>query len=108
MVPWCEWARMARRERPGPPEPLDVPTVDAHTHLDACGCETAQDVAAAMDRATAVGVTRAVTVADDLPSARWVVRAAHWDPRVAAAVALHPTRTADLSEADYAEIERLA
>jgi TatD DNase family protein len=61
-----------------------------------------------MDRAAAVGVTRAVTVADDLPSARWVVQAANWDARVAAAVALHPTRTADLSEADYAEIERLA
>ena len=47
-----------------------------------------------MDRAAAVGVTRAVTVADDLASARWVVQAAHWDERVAAAVALHPTRTA--------------
>jgi TatD DNase family protein len=97
-----------RGERPAPPEPLPAPTVDAHTHLDACGCETAEDVAAAMDRATAVGVTRAVTVADDLPSARWVVRAANWDARVAAAVALHPTRTADLRADDYAEIERLA
>jgi TatD DNase family protein len=97
-----------RGERPQPPEPLPAPTVDAHTHLDACGCETAADVAAAMDRAAAVGVTRAVTVADDLPSARWVVQAAHWDPRVVAAVALHPTRTADLSAADHAEIERLA
>jgi TatD DNase family protein len=97
-----------RGERPEPPEPLPAPTVDAHTHLDACGCEDAADVAAAMDRAVAVGVTRAVTVADDLPSARWVVQAANWDARVSAAVALHPTRTADLSEADYAEIERLA
>jgi TatD DNase family protein len=97
-----------RGELPPAPEPLPAATVDAHTHLDACGCETAADVAAAMDRAAAVGVTRAITVADDLPSARWVVRAAHWDPRVAAAVALHPTRTADLSAVDYAEIERLA
>src|SRR6185312_4992032 len=97
-----------RRERSEPPEPLGAETVDAHTHLDACGCETAEDVVAAMDRAAAVGVTRAVTVADDLPSARWVVRAAHWDARVTAAVALHPTRTADVSEDDFAEIERLA
>jgi TatD DNase family protein len=97
-----------QRERPEPPEPLGAATVDAHTHLDACGCETAADVIAAMDRAAAVGVARAVTVADDLPSARWVVQAAHWDPRVTAAVALHPTRTADIGDDDYAEIERLA
>ena len=63
-----------RRERPEPPEPLGAPTVDAHTHLDACGCVDAADVAAALDRAEAVGVTRVVTVADDLASARWVVR----------------------------------
>jgi TatD DNase family protein len=61
-----------------------------------------------MDRAAAVGVTRAVTVADDLASARWVVQAAHWDDRVVAAVALHPTRTAALTEGDHTEIERLA
>ncbi len=97
-----------RQEPPPPPEPLSVPTVDAHTHLDACGCVDAADVRAAMDRAAAVGVTRAVTVADDLASARWVVQAAHWDDRVVAAVALHPTRTAALTEDDHAEIERLA
>jgi TatD DNase family protein len=97
-----------RREPPPPPEPLAMPTVDSHTHLDACGCVDAADVRAAMDRAAAVGVTRAVTVADDLASARWVVQAAHWDDRVVAAVALHPTRTAALTEDDHSEIERLA
>ncbi|MDT7707589.1 MAG: TatD DNase family protein [Pseudonocardiales bacterium] len=97
-----------RRERPDPPEPLPVPTVDSHTHLDACGCETAADVTAAMDRAAAVNVTRAVTIADDLPAARWAVQAAHWDSRVAAAVALHPTRTAAVTDEEFSEIERLA
>jgi TatD DNase family protein len=87
---------------------LAEPTVDAHTHLDACGCETAADVVAAMDRAAAVGVRRAVTVADDMAAARWVVEAAHWDDRVAAAVALHPTRTAAVTDDEFAEIERLA
>ncbi len=82
--------------------------MDAHTHLDACGCVDATDVVAAMDRAAAVGVTRAVTVADDLAAARWAVDAAHWDPRVFAAVALHPTRTANVTDAEHAEIERLA
>jgi TatD DNase family protein len=97
-----------RREAPPPPEPLGASTVDSHTHLDACGCVSAADVRAALDRAAAVGVTRVVTVADDLPSARWVVQAAHWDDRVVAAVALHPTRTAALTADDHAEIERLA
>jgi TatD DNase family protein len=93
---------------PEPPEPLATSTVDAHTHLDACGATTPELLVAAMDRAAAVGVTRAVTVADDLPSARWVTAAATWDERVAAAVALHPTRTAALTDDDLAEIERLA
>ena len=97
-----------RREAPAPPEPLPVPTVDAHTHLDACGCTDGASVTAAMDRAAAVNVTRAVTIADDLASARWAVRAAHWDARVAAAVALHPTRTAAVTGAEFTEIERLA
>jgi TatD DNase family protein len=97
-----------RRSAPPAPEPLLSPTVDAHTHLDACGAVDAEGVAAAMDRAAAVGVARAVTVADDLPSAEFAVRAAHWDERVVAAVALHPTRTADATDADHAAIERLA
>jgi TatD DNase family protein len=99
-----------RTARPAPPapEPLPEPTTDAHTHLDACGCVDAADVVAAMDRAAAVGVTRAVTIADDLAAARWAVRAAHWDDRVAAAVALHPTRTATVTADEHAEIERLA
>jgi len=93
---------------PDPPEPLPSSTIDAHTHLDACGADTPELLAAAMDRAAAVGVTRAITVADDLASARWVVDAATWDDRVVGAVALHPTRTADVADDDLVEIERLA
>lgn len=99
---------MTRRPAPDPPEPLGVPTVDSHTHLDACGFDTPGAVVAAMDRAAAVGVARAVTIADDLEGARAAVRAAHWDDRVAAAVALHPTRTAAVTDAERAEIEGLA
>ncbi len=95
-------------EAPPAPEALGVPIVDAHTHLDACGFDTPELVRAALDRATAVGVGTVVTVADDLPSARWVVDAAQWDTRLFAAVALHPTRTANLTDADRAEVERLA
>ena len=63
---------------------------------------------AIVDRAAAVGVVAVVTIADDLASARWVTQAAEWDPRVYAAVALHPTRADALTDAARAEIERLA
>lgn len=95
------------RPAPEPPEPL-APLVDAHTHLDACGAKDPESVAAIVDRAAAVGVGRVVTVADDLDAARFAVQAAHWDDRVYAAVAIHPTRANVLDEQTRAEIERLA
>ncbi len=49
-----------------------------------------------------------VTIADDLDSARWVTEAADWDPRVYAAVALHPTRANALTDEAKTVIERLA
>lgn len=99
--------RSGKREAPPAPEPL-APLIDAHTHLDACGASDAEGVRAIVDRAAAVGVGAVVTIADDLESARWVTQAADWDPRVYAAVALHPTRAGALDDAARAEIERLA
>jgi TatD DNase family protein len=95
-------------ERPPLPEPLPVPVVDAHTHLDACGAKDSADVSTMVDRAQSAGVARVVTVADDLDSARWAADASTWDDRVFAAVALHPTRTVSFSESDRAVIEELA
>ncbi|WP_280481497.1 TatD family hydrolase [Nocardia cyriacigeorgica] len=97
----------AKRPAPEAPEPL-APLVDAHTHLDACGASDAESVKVVVDRAAAVGVGQVVTVADDLAAAQWAVRAAHWDERVYAAVALHPTRANALDDAAKAELERLA
>ena len=99
--------RVSSKRPPPPPEPLS-PLVDAHTHLDACGAQDSDDVVAIVERAAAVGVGAVVTIADDLDSARWVTRAAEWDSRVYAAVALHPTRADALNDAARAEIERLA
>jgi TatD DNase family protein len=90
------------------PERLPSPIVDAHTHLDACGAKDAADVTALVDKAASAGVTRVVTVADDLAAAQWAAQAATWDPRVFAAVAVHPTRTAAFPDADRAVIEELA
>jgi TatD DNase family protein len=100
--------RVSPERQPPPAPPRLGPLIDAHTHLDACGAKDADDVRAIVDRAAAVGVTAVVTIADDLASAQWVTRAAEWDPRVYAAVALHPTRADALTEAARAEIERLA
>jgi len=96
-----------RREPPPLPEPL-APLIDAHTHLDACGARTAEDVRVILDRAARVGVGTVVTIADDLDSAQWAVAAAEWDARVYAAVALHPTRADALDDAARAELETLA
>ncbi|HTI76888.1 MAG TPA: TatD family hydrolase, partial [Mycobacterium sp.] len=98
---------MSKRLPPPAPEPL-TPLIDAHTHLDACGATDAASVTAIVDRAAAVGVQAVVTIADDLDSARWVTEAADWDPRVYAAVALHPTRATALTDEAKTVIERLA
>ncbi|MFD9889643.1 TatD family hydrolase [Amycolatopsis sp. NPDC059027] len=97
-----------KRELPPIPDRLPVSVVDAHTHLDACGAVTAADVSAMVDRAERAGVSRVVTVADDLAAARWAAEASTWDRRVFAAVAIHPTRTKEFGEAEQSEVERLA
>jgi TatD DNase family protein len=95
------------------PEPLRVPVFDAHAHLDAmaqrAGLEPdAEFVAGVMTEARAVGVTRVITVGDTVASSRWCVAAANEHPDVYAAVAVHPTEIAGLTEDDYAELEQLA
>jgi TatD DNase family protein len=97
-----------RGERPPVPETLPAPVVDAHTHLDACGAETPEQVREILDRAAQAGVDRVITVADDLKSAHWAAEAATWDDRVFAAVALHPTRTSTFGEAEQTELAKLA
>ncbi|WP_232376590.1 TatD family hydrolase [Amycolatopsis aidingensis] len=97
----------SKRELPPIPEPLPVPAVDSHTHLDACGAENAAEVAAMADRAERAGIARMVTVADDLAAARWAAQASTWDSRIFAAVAIHPTRTKDFGEDEKSEVERL-
>lgn len=104
---------MSREAAPPAPQALAEPVFDAHTHLDAmahrAGVEpTPAFVAGVMAEARAVGVVRAVTVADSVASARWCVQAANDHPDVYAAVAVHPTEVGGLRDEDYAELERLA
>ena len=100
--------RETRDAAPPIPEPVPGGVIDSHTHLDACGATDPAVLAAVLDRAGEAGVTAMVTTADDLASAQWAAGVAGADPRVFAAVGLHPTRSRDLDDAARAEIERLA
>jgi len=101
-------------ERPPAPEPLPVPVVDNHCHLDiAAEFDGGLPVERALAEAAAVGVPRIVQIGCDLPGARFAVEAAHRHAGVVAGVALHPNEAPRLAargelEAAYAEIERLA
>lgn len=79
---------------PALPEPLPVPVVDSHCHLDigALGRngESGLDMQTALSAAEAVGVDAIVQVGVDVASSRESVRIAGEWPRVAAVVGLHP------------------
>ena len=89
---------------PPAPDPLRVPTVDSHTHLDALDTAVADVVAAAR----AVGVTTMVTTGDTVESSLWCAETAAAYDEVYAAVAVHPNETAGADDSAFAEIARLA
>ncbi|MGC9667962.1 TatD family hydrolase [Planosporangium sp. 12N6] len=109
-------ARAARRagEFPPPPEPLRVPVIDSHTHLDITlnegGTDGPDSVEAAIALARAAGVDRLVQVGVDVDSSRWGVEVARTYPAVVATVALHPNDAPRVPDLDAAlrEIESLA
>lgn len=103
----------ARHGYPPAPEPLPVPVMDNHTHLDFPNSDVTVDVAAALDVAASVGVQGAVQVGCDLESSRFTVQAVDMDPRLLGAVAIHPNDAPDYAargelEDALAEIEALA
>ena len=89
-------ARSRERGWPPDPEPLPVPVVDNHTHLESIAGVLPDDVpppsvAEHLERAAAVGVDRVVQVGCDLLSARWtddLLRGG--SGAVLGAVAIHP------------------
>ena len=103
-------------DRPPVPEPLPLPVVDNHCHLDIArhGDDEPLAVDEAIALAASVGVTRIVQIGCDLPGARWAVRAAASYDALVAGVALHPNEAPRLVEQGVgldeamAEIEALA
>lgn len=100
--------RSTRRQRQGEfppaPQPLAVPVVDSHTHLDITVAEegTPGGVAQLVALAAAAGVDRLVQVGVDVESSRWSAEIAAEQPAVVATVALHPNEAPRLDDLDEA------
>ncbi len=93
-----ERAGAEERAYPPAPEPLPWPIIDNHTHLEIADSALPLSPEEHLARAEAVGVTRLVQVGTDLATSRWSAELAARDPRVLAAVALHPNETPELAE----------
>ena len=100
-------SRSGRQGEPPPaPDPLPVPALDSHCHLDLMDVPVEQ----ALAEARAVGIETVVQVGVDLDSSRLSARLAQEHADVWAAVALHPNEAGRGAATDEAlrEIEALA
>ena len=95
------------RPTPVPAEPIDG-LIDAHTHLASCGAHSAEEIDAFVERALAAGVERICTVGDGLEEAELALQAAHFNERVFAACAIHPTRAHELDDDARARLTEMA
>lgn len=86
-------------EYPPAPEPLPVPVYDNHTHLEIADGALPLSPAAHLERAAAVGIAGAVQVGTDVATSRWSAEIAAREPRLLAAVALHPNEAPELEAA---------
>lgn len=95
------------------PEALVVPVYDNHTHLEVANGADPIDYREHLDRASAVGVRGVVQVGTDLETSRWSAEQATREPRMLAAVAIHPNDAPEYAAAGgldeaLAEIAELA
>ena len=84
------------RDYPPLPEALVVPVYDNHTHLEIADSGEPLDYREQLDRASSVGVKGVVQVGTDLATSRWSAEIAALEPRVLAAVAIHPNEAPEL------------
>lgn len=97
------------------PEALTVGVFDNHTHLEIADGEPGGelDYREQLDRASSVGIRGVVQVGTDVATSQWSAAVAAREPRVLAAVAIHPNDVPELAasgelDAALAEIDRLA
>ncbi len=86
------------KEYPALPEPLDVGVYDNHAHLEIADGDNPLDFAEHLDRAASVGVQGVVQVGTDVATSLWSADVAAIEPRVLAAVALHPNEAPELHQ----------
>ncbi|CAB4636788.1 unannotated protein [freshwater metagenome] len=84
------------------PEPLLVGTYDNHTHLEIADGDQPMDYEDHLALAAQVGILGAVQVGVTLESSKWCAEVAAKEPRLLAAVALHPNEAAK-----YESLEKL-
>jgi TatD DNase family protein len=85
-------------EFPPAPEPLPFPVYDNHTHFDIADGDTLVSVAEQLEKAALVGVVGVVQVGTDVASSAWGAELAATNPRIVAAVAIHPNDAPRLAE----------
>ena len=95
------------------PEALVVGVYDNHTHLEISDSDNPMGYREHLDRASSVGIRGVVQVGGDLETSRWSAAVAAVEPRVLAAVAIHPNEApryeaAGELDAALAEIDELA
>jgi TatD DNase family protein len=100
-------------EYPPLPEPLAVAVYDNHTHLEIADGALPLTAHEHLERAASVGVAGAVQVGTDVATSRWSAELAAREPRLLAAVALHPNEAPELDasgelDAAIALIDELA
>ncbi|CAB4549186.1 MAG: YchF/TatD family DNA exonuclease [Actinobacteria bacterium] len=76
------------------PEPLKVGTYDNHTHLEIADGDQPMNYQDHLALANQVGILGAVQVGVTLESSRWSAQVAATEPRLLAAVAIHPNEAA--------------
>jgi len=98
---------------PPPPLPLAVGVYDNHAHLEFADGENPMGYQEHLDHSGAVGVIGVIQVGTDVETSTWSAALAAREPRVLAAVALHPNEAPKLMAAGefdeaMAELDRLA
>lgn len=95
------------------PEPLQIGTYDNHTHLEIADGDQPMDYRDHLSLAAQAGILGAVQVGVTLESSKWCAAVAATEPRLLAAVAIHPNEAAGYEseqklESDIQQIAELA
>jgi len=95
----------AKLSYPELPEPLSVGTYDNHTHLEIADGDQPMNYQDHLALANQVGILGAVQVGVTLESSRWSAQVAASEPRLLAAVAIHPNEAARYESKDALDLD---